>query len=121
MVAGAQKAGADQGWQEMLLEPCLERFGSHGAIIGLGRNDTPQARTADESDRFVMAVRNTAAQPHPPSAPAIASRHVGRRAGLVDKHEFQRIEVELAFEPLPTSLTDVGTVLFARLRRLFFT
>jgi hypothetical protein len=66
-----------------------------------------------------MTVRNAAAQALSAPATAVASGHVGRRAGFVDENELQRIEVELAFEPHPASLTDVGTILFARVRRLF--
>ena len=53
------------------------------------------------------------------SSPTVAARHVGRRCGLVDEHQFQRIEIELTIEPPPPPFKDVGPVLFARVRRLF--
>ena len=36
--------------------------GVHGVVIGLGRDDASQAQAENEGDRFVMAVRNAAAQ-----------------------------------------------------------
>ena len=41
------------------------------------------------------------------------------QAALREAEEESGLEVELAFEPHPASLTDVGTILFARVRRLF--
>ena len=45
--------------------------------------------------------------------------HVGRGPGLVDEHQAFGIEVELAVEPVPASLQDVGAVLLGRMRGLF--
>jgi len=52
-------------------------------------------------------MRNAAGQALPTPTTATTSRHVGRRARFIDKHQLQRIEIELAFKPLPTPLTDV--------------
>jgi hypothetical protein len=108
-----------QGWQETMLKPGLERRGVHGVVIGLGCDSASQTQAEDEGDRFVMAVRNTAAQTSPASSPTVTARHVGRRRGLVDEHQFQRIEVELTIEPPPPPFEPVGPILFARMRRLF--
>ncbi len=94
--------------------------GVHGVVIGLARDGASQAQAEDEGDRFVMAVRNAAAQTSPASSPTVAARHVGHRRGLVDEHQFQRIEVELTIEPPPPPFKDVGPVLFARVRRLLW-
>ena len=102
-----------------MLKPGLERRGVHGVVIGLARDGASQAQAEDEGDRFVMAVRNAAAQTSPASSPTVAARHVGHRRGLVDEHQFQRIEVELTIEPPPPPFKDVGPILFARVRRLF--
>ena len=95
------------------------KVSAFGAIIGLGRDDAPQTQAADKGDRFVMAVRDAAAQtPTTPTA-AVAARHVRRRPGLVDEHQFQRIKVELAGKPFPSPLQDVRAILLACVRRLF--
>ena len=107
-----------QGRQKMVFEPSLECLCVHGAVVGLGRDDASQAQAANEGDRLIMAVRNAAAQATAPPS-AIAARHVGCRPGLVDEHQFQRIEVELAVEPSPPLFKDVRAVLFAGVRRLF--
>ena len=97
-----------------VLKPGLERRGVHGVVIGLERDGALQAQAREnEGDRFAMAVRNAAAETPPASSPTAAARHVGRRRGLVDEHQFQRIEVELTIEPPPPPFKDVGPVLFA--------
>ena len=102
-----------------MLEPGFEGLGVHGAVIGLGRDDASQAQAEDEGDRFVMPMRNTAAQTLAAPASAAAARHVGRRRRLIDENQFQRIEVELTVEPSPSPLKDVRAVLLARVRGFF--
>ena len=97
----------------------FEGLGVHCTVVGLGRDDASQAQAEDEGDRFVMPMRNTAAQTLAASAPAVAARQVGRRRRLIDEHQFQRIEVELTVEPSPSPLKNVRTVLLARVRGLF--
>src|SRR5271170_8506101 len=46
----------------MALEPSFERLGVHGVVVGLGRDDPSQAQAEDEGHRFVMPMRNAAAQ-----------------------------------------------------------
>jgi hypothetical protein len=50
--------------------------------------------------------------------PTIATRHVGDCGGLVDKHQFQRVEIELTGEPFLTPPQDIRAILLARVRRL---
>ena len=66
-----------------------------------------------------MAVRHARPQALSPGRPAVASGHVGRGPGLVDKDEALGIEIELPFEPLLPSLQDIRTVLFGCVGRLF--
>ena len=103
----------------MVLEPGFEGLGVHGVVVGLGCDDASQAQAEDEGDRFVMPMRNAAAQTLAAPAPAVAARHVGRRRRLIDEHQFQRIEVELTVEPSPPPLKDVRAVLLARVRGFF--
>jgi G:T/U-mismatch repair DNA glycosylase len=102
-----------------VLKPGFEGLGVHGVVVGLGRDDASQTQAKDEGDRFVMTVRNAAAQAVAAPAPAVATRHVGRRRRLIDEHQFQRIEVELTVEPSPSPFKDVRAVLLTRMRRLF--
>ncbi len=104
----------------MVFEPGFERLGVHGAVVGLGRDGASQAQAADEGDRLVMAMRNSATQAFAAPSSAVPTRHVGRRPRLVDEHPFQRIEVELAVEPSPPPFKDVRAVLFAGVRRLLW-
>src|SRR5277367_422478 len=108
-----------QSRQEMVLEPGFEGLGVHGVVVGLGCDDASQAQAEDEGDRFVMPMRNAAAQTLAAPAPAVAARHIGRRRRLIDEHQFQRIEVELTVEPSPPPLKDVRAVLLARVRGFF--
>ena len=103
----------------MVLEPGFEGLGVHGVVVGLGRDDASQAQAEDEGDRFVMPMRNAAAQTLAAPASAVAARHVGRRRRLIDEHQFQRIEVELTVEPSPPPLKDIRAVLLARVRGFF--
>jgi hypothetical protein len=64
-------------------------------------------------------MRNAATQTQSAPSPAVTARHVGHRRSLIDEHQFQWIEIELTVEPCPTPLTDVGPVLFVRVRGLF--
>jgi hypothetical protein len=45
--------------------------------------------------------------------------HLCGEAGLVDEHELRRIEIELAVEPVPAPLQDVGAILLQCVRGLF--
>src|SRR5665811_2107860 len=100
-----------QSRQEMVLEPGFEGLGVHGVVVGLGCDDASQAQAEDEGDRFVMPIRNAAAQTLAAPAPAVAARHVGGCRRLIDEHQFQRIEVELTVEPSPPPLKDIRAVL----------
>jgi len=51
-----------QSRQETVLKPGFECLGIHGVVKGLRRDDASQAQAENEGDRFVMAVRNAAAQ-----------------------------------------------------------
>jgi hypothetical protein len=58
-----------------------------------------------------MALRDAGAQPLALGRPAIPTRHVGGRPGLVDEHQTLRIDIELTLEPLPAPLHDIWPVL----------
>lgn len=66
-----------------------------------------------------MAMWNAGAEPFAAGRPPILARHVGRCPGLVDEHEFFRIEVELAVEPRLAPRQDVRAILLASHGRSF--
>ena len=66
-----------------------------------------------------MAVRHAHPQPLPPRRPAVAARHFGGGAGLVDKDQPLGVEVGLGVEPGLTAAQDVGARLLGRMPGLF--
>ena len=60
------------------------------------------------------------AQSLAPAAAPMPASHVGGRPGFVDEDEALGIEVELALEPLPSPVQDIGTVLLSRVAGLFY-
>ena len=69
----------------------------------------PQAR--DQRGGLAMTVREAHPQPLAFRAAAITAGHVGGGPRFVYEHEPLGFEVELAVEPLPPLLQDVGPVL----------
>ena len=105
--------------REAFFHPFLERGGVHGFVVSLLRHEAAQAQAGDKRDILIVAVRDADAQS--PAAPASAAlaRHLRGRPGLIDEHEFGRIEIELAVEPLLASLQDVRALLLLGMRRFF--
>jgi len=66
-----------------------------------------------------MGVRNSDAQPSTPSASSAFARQIGGRPGLVDEHQFPRIEAELRGKPVLALHQDVRAQLLRGMRRLF--
>lgn len=66
-----------------------------------------------------MAVRHASPAALAAGRTAAQARHLGRQAGLVDEHQFGRIEIGLAVEPCASALQDVGAVLLQCVCGLF--
>ena len=66
-----------------------------------------------------MAVRHASPAALTAWRPSPQTGHLCRQAGLVDKDELRRIEVELAVEPGATALQNVGTILLQCMCGLF--
>jgi len=96
-----------------------EGIGVHGSVEHPRRDHAGPAQAGDEGRGLPVTVRHASAQSLSSRGPAVTSRHVGRRPGFVDEDQRLGVEVELAVEPLLTSLQDVGAVLLGRVRRLF--
>ena len=77
----------------------------------------PQA--GDEGGGPPVAVRRGVDQALAPRAAAVAARHVGGGAGLVEEDEARRVHVALPAAPAPALGGDVGPVLLGRPQRLF--
>lgn len=74
---------------------------------------------AGEGGCLPVSVRHSDPEPLTARAAAAPPRHVGGGPGFVDEDQPLRIEIELILEPLLAARQDVGTVLFAGMRRLF--
>ncbi len=79
-----------------------------------------ETKSGDERRRFPMSMWNGCAQALAFRPATVLARHVRRRPGLVDEDEFLGVEIELVLEPVFAPLQDVGTILLARVRGLFF-
>ena len=67
-----------------------------------------------------MAVREAHPQALAPRSASVAARHVCGGPRLVDKDQVLGSEIELASEPGPALLQDVGPLLLDRVPGLFF-
>ena len=81
-----------------LMEPSRSWAGGHAA----------QPQPGNERGLLAVPVRDRRAQAHSSGRAAVQASHVGGGKALVDEHEFRRIEIELGFEPVLTSLHHVG-------------
>ncbi|CIW59712.1 Uncharacterised protein [Streptococcus pneumoniae] len=108
-----------QGRDEDLFDIGQEPRAGHGAIEHHGRGHARQAQAADEGGGLPVAVRHAGPQTLTAWGAAVPAGHLGGGPRLVDEHQPGRVEIELALEPGPPTLQDVGTALFVRVRRLF--
>jgi len=76
-----------QGRTEIVVQPCLETFGVHGAVERLGGYEAADPQTGDEGQRLVVAMRDGGAQTLTPFATTASARHIGRRPGFVDEDQ----------------------------------
>jgi len=77
------------------------------------------AQAGDEGGGLPVPVRYASAQTFAASAAAVPTSHVGGGPCLVDEHQSLRVEIELAFKPVPAAAQDVRTVLLAGMGGLF--
>jgi len=66
-----------------------------------------------------MPMRTAGVNPFPPLGPPAQARHVGLRAGLVNKHQPGRIQSALQAAPPPPFTGYVRTILLAGPQCLF--
>ena len=113
----------DIAWLELgneeLLDPRAELFAVDRAVEGARRDETLLPQRADEGRRLPMAPGNRRNQPLAARASAVEPGHLGRGAGLVDKHQIVRPPFGLLRPPLLARFGYVGAVLLGGALRLF--
>ncbi len=83
------------------------------------RDHAGHPQPGDQRGRLAVAVGEAHPQALTLGAPPVAAGHVGRGPGLGDEHEALGFQIELAVEPGPTLVQDVGAVLLDRVPGLF--
>src|SRR3954468_12929233 len=97
-----------------------EALAIDGAVEELGGGHAAQPQPGNERGLLAVPVRDRRAQAHASRRAAVQASHVGAGKALVDEHELRRIEIELGFEPVLTSLHHVGAVLLGGVQGLLF-
>ena len=115
---GDDVAGAQFG-DEHLGDISFEPVAIDRAIEHHRRDHATYAQSGDQRGGLAVAVREAHPQPLAFRAATMAAGHVGGSPGLVDEHEPFRLQIDLAVEPVPALLQDVGTVLLDCMASLF--
>ena len=85
----------------------------HGAVEHHGCGHPLQPKRADEGSGLPMAMGHRSVAALTPRCPAIAPRHLGRGAGLVDEDQSLRLQIAPGVEPGLTAAQDVRPLLLA--------
>ena len=104
---------------ENVLHPGFEDRPVDRAVDDKRGDDAAVAQAGDEGGRLPMPVRHAHPQPLATPTAAVASGHVGAGPTLVHEDQPVGIKIDLALEPIPTLLQDIGTVLLGGVRGLF--
>ena len=91
----------------------------HRSVEHTRRGDLPDTQRGDECRGLPVSPWHAGYQALAARAAAIAARHVGRCAGLVDENQAFRVQLALAGTPLVTRLGHIWPVLFRGSLRLF--
>lgn len=108
-----------QDGDEHLVDVDEERITIHRSIEEERGGQPGAAETRCESGRLPMPPGNGSNQALSPRASAALAHHLGVGAGFVDEYQFVGIETGLIGLPVFPSLSDVGSVLFARVQAFF--
>ena len=119
--AEAEQLGprAEQAGAGAVREEVRESLAGAGAVVG----DAARAALRPVMADVVAGIgeANRGAQTSPSPAASVFARQIGGSAGLIDKNEFQRIEVCLPGEPVPALPQNVRALLLLGVRGLFLT
>src|SRR6266568_2653253 len=91
----------------------------HRSVEHTRRGDLPDTQRGDECRGLPVPPRHAGHQALTARAAAIAARHVGRCAGLVDENQALRVQLALARTPIITRLGHIWPVLLGSSLRLF--
>jgi hypothetical protein len=105
--------------REELLDIGAEGDPGHRTVEDQRGNDPRLPEAGDQRRRAPVAVRHGGDQAFGRGTPAVAPRHVGGGAGLVEEHEPLGVHVALPDLPAPAPACDIGPVLLGRSQRLF--
>src|SRR4051812_35859346 len=97
-----------------------EALAIDGAVEELGGGHAAQPQPGNERGLLAVPVRDRCAQAHSSRRAAVQASHGGGGKALVDEHELRRIEIELGFEPVLTSLHHIGAGLLGGVQGLLF-
>ena len=111
-------AGLELGNKE-LLDLGAELLAVDRPVERARRDETVLPQRADEGRRLPVPPRNRADEALAARASAIEPRHLGRGAGLIDKHQIVRSPFGLLRPPLLASFRYVGAILLCGALRLF--
>ena len=91
----------------------------HGAVEDHGGGHALEPEGADEGGRLPVPVRDRGTAAGAAFRAAIAPRHLGRGAGLVDEDQPLGLQIGLGLEPGPAAVGHVRPLLLAGVCRFF--
>ena len=112
-------AGIERRRQE-LLDVGPEGRAGHRAVEHERCNDAALPEPGDQGRGLPMPVGDGGDQALAGLAPAVAPRHVGGRAGLVEEDEPRRVHEALPDPPAAALLGNVGPILLGGSQGLFY-
>ena len=100
-----------QGRREKLLDIGQKARPVHRSVEDTRRGDLIATQGADESGRHPVAKRRSRLEAAPARGPAIKPNHIRLGAGFVNEDKLFWVQIGLAFAPVLTRLSDIGTIL----------
>ena len=106
------------GAQE-LLDPSQEQLTIHGPVDHHGSGQLTVTQASDKGRRLPITERRRSDASTALGSTAIASRHVGRGPGFIDKYQLFDVHPRLIFTPRASRCLNVLALLFAGVQRFF--
>jgi hypothetical protein len=110
----SMKCGAQE-----LLNPSHEQFTVHGSIYHHGSGQLMATQASDKGRRLPIAEGCRTDASSASGSTAMASRHVGRGSGLVNKYKLLDVHCRLRFTPCAPRRLHVLPLLLAGVQRFF--
>ena len=96
-----------------------EGIAIHGPVEDHRGGETAEAQAGGEGGGLPVPMRHRGPTALATGRAAVATRHLGRGAGLVDEDQLLGVQIELAVEPGLACVLHVGALLLSGIRRLF--